>query len=363
MDDTLNLSPYKYFNNLAKLMIPIQDSHLGLVQLPEIKNNNDSAAFQSHSNWQKFEKFPQYSVNIDSLKTALLKKTDDSVEGIYYYDNYYSVGVLRVSQTEYIGIVIETKKEVNHWKTGQIAMHLYEYKTNYFKAVYAHPVYKNFMLYNNERYANHSLINSHFYQSFSETVYRKVQPFINYYALPKESPMFQLKSLSDSVQYLLIRNFSANQAKVKKSNAFCDSIQHKLNTPSLILDLRNNEGGAAKVSSKFRRLLKKYAAANKVYVLVNNATVSQGEIFTLQLKSLKNVRILGQTTKGMITYGSNYGRWEILPGKQFAAYLTDMRGVGKGLLPYENIGIKPDIELNNDSDWIGQTLIIIKKDL
>lgn len=353
MGDTLNLSPYHYFSNLAKLMMPIHDSHFGLAQVQENRNFEDSATIQTPLKTQKSEEFP---VNIDSLKTVLLKKSADSVEGIYYYDKYYSVGVFRVSQTEYIGVVIDTGKDVINWKRGQIALHLYEYKPNYFKAVYAHPVFKNFILYNNERFANQSLVNSRFYLSFSETIYRKKLSTFNYAILPKETPMFQLKSISDSIQYLLIRNFSANPAKVKQSNAFYDSIQNKLNSSLLILDLRNNAGGAAKVSKKFMRLIKNYAAKNKVYVLVNNATVSQGEIFTLQLKALKNVRVLGQTTKGMITYGSNYGHWKKLPGKQVEAYLTDMRGAGKGLLPYENTGIKPDIELNNDSDWIQQTL-------
>ncbi|RFS14676.1 S41 family peptidase [Emticicia sp. C21] len=130
----------------------------------------------------------------------------------------------------------------------------------------------------------------------------------------------------------------------------------------MIVDLRNNEGGADKVARKFMKLIRSYAGNHKIYVLVNNATISQGEIFALRLKKLKNVKILGQTTKGMISYGSNYGIWEKLPSNKFEVYMTDMKDSNKFLLKYENKGIIPDIELNNESDWIEQALQNIKKD-
>jgi C-terminal processing protease CtpA/Prc len=37
-----------------------------------------------------------------------------------------------------------------------------------------------------------------------------------------------------------------------------------------------------------------------LYVLLNNGTLSQAEIFTLKLKQLNNVTTLGSTTKGML---------------------------------------------------------------
>ena len=95
--------------------------------------------------------------------------------------------------------------------------------------------------------------------------------------------------------------------------------------------------------------------------MVNNGTLSQGEIFTLQLKQFKNIKTLGQTTKGMLTYGSNYGKREKLPSQSFEVYVTDMKG-DKRLIPYENYGINPDIILSDTKDWIEQTIKIIRKE-
>ena len=81
--------------------------------------------------------------------------------------------------------------------------------------------------------------------------------------------------------------------------------------------MRNNEGGANKVLNKFLDLMERYNKNGRVFVLINNGTLSQGEIFTLQLKQFKNVITLGQTTKGMLAYGSNYGKREKLSSQSF----------------------------------------------
>jgi len=147
---------------------------------------------------------------------------------------------------------------------------------------------------------------------------------------------------------------------MQQSNEFYDSIKNLLTASNLILDLRNNDGGANKVSKKFLQLIRQYTKNGKVYILVNNGTLSQGEIFTLQVKQLQNVTILGQTTKGMLTYGNNYGKREKLTSNSFEVYITDMKG-DKRLIPYENYGINPDIILLDTKDWIEQTIEIIRK--
>ena len=111
---------------------------------------------------------------------------------------------------------------------------------------------------------------------------------------------------------------------------------------------------------KYFMLLKKYVKNGQLFVLVNNGTLSQAEIFTLKLKQLKNVTVLGQQTKGMLSYGSNYGRRKRLPSGKFELYPTDMNN-GAVLLPYEDVGIKPDVLLTGDKDWIEQVVEIIRK--
>lgn len=344
-DPVRNVSDYKYFYNLTQLFFPIRDNHLTFYQIANFPSPAD---------------FPTFKGNLDSLKSVLTTKPLDSLEGIYHYDKYYSVGLFKAGNAEYIGVVLDT--EISNWEKGQIAIHLYEYLPNYFKAIYAHPKFKNYILYPIERFTHHSLVNSYFYSSFSEKIYSKINYEKDFTNLPKNIVDFGFKNIETGIQYLHIKHFSADRVKMQKSKEFYDSIKNLLTEPNLILDLRNNDGGANKVSKKFLTLIKQYTKNGQVYVLINNGTLSQGEIFTLQLKQLQNVKTLGQTTKGMLTYGSNYGKRVKLPSQSFEVYITDMKGKGaKKLLPYENIGIIPDIILTDTKDWIAQTIDIIRK--
>ena len=155
-DTVKNVSDYKYFYNLAQLFFPISDNHLSFYQTANFPNEAS---------------FPTFRGNVDSLKSVLKVKSLDSIEGIYYYDKYYTVGLYKATNTEYIGVVLNSK--IPNWKKGQIAIHLYQYSPNYFKAIYAHPKNKNYIFQPVEKFINHSLINSNFYSSFSESVYSK----------------------------------------------------------------------------------------------------------------------------------------------------------------------------------------------
>ena len=282
----------------------------------------------------------------------------DSLEGIYNYDKYYTVGLYKSNNAEYIGVVLNSK--VPNWKKGQIAIHLYEYLPNYFKAIYAHPRNKNYILQPVEKFTNHSLINSNFYSSFSEKAYSKTNKKNDFINLPKNIDDFVFKTIKPGIQYLHIKHFSANMIKREASKRFYDSIKNLLTEPNLILDLRNNKGGSFEVSQKFVKLIEEYTKIGEVYILINNGTLSQSEIFTLQLKHLLKVKTLGQTTKGMLTYGSNYGKRPKLPSQSFEVYITDFEA-DKRLLPYENYGINPDIVLLATKDWVKQTIDIIRK--
>ena len=115
-----------------------------------------------------------------------------------------------------------------------------------------------------------------------------------------------------------------------------------------------------KETRNYGKLLKKYTRKGQLYVLINNGTISQAEIFTLQLKRLPNVTLLGETTRGMLTYGSNEGKRVKLPGGSFEIYPTDMKGSAR-LLRYEDVGIQPEMYLNKEKDWIEQAVDVIRK--
>lgn len=362
-DSVKDVNDYRYFYNLAQLFFPIRDNHLGFYQKNDENKFNDQLAYEKHIETTAFKNYPKYNINLDSLTEALSNKTQDSVEGIYYLDTLFSVGLFKVKDKEFIGVVLSSKITVRgklNWEKGQIAIHLYEYLPNHFKAIYADPISKQLILFANEKFRNLSLINSHFYGYFYEKNYTKLKSSNNFINLPRNIYDFHLKHIDTNIQYLHIKHFSANPDKLQKSIAFSDSIKHLLTAANLIVDIRNNEGGSMKASINYLKLLKQYSKNGQIYVLVNNGTISQGEIFTLQLKQFDNVKVLGQTTNGTLMYGSNYGKTEKLPSNAFQIYITDMNGE-KRFIPYEVFGISPDIILSDNKDWIEQSVEIIRK--
>lgn len=357
-DTVVDPDTYNYFYNLSQLVFPLRDNHLGFYQLPNYNNFKTQANIDSFIRTREFSNYPTCKINIDSLKNELAKKPPDSIEGIYYYDKFYSVGLFKNADREYTGVVLDS--DIGLWRKGQIAIHLYEYGQNLYKAIYGHPLFKNFILLPNEKYGHQSLMNSYFYASYSQSIYTKHPQQVDYVNLPKSASRFEMKTISDDIQYVLVQSFQRNNETVQDSRKFYDSIQNALIAPNLILDLRNNEGGSRKEMTKYLALLKSYTRKGHLYVLLNYGTLSQAEIFVLQLKELKNVTTVGETTRGMLTYGSNYGKRQKLPGGRFEVYPTDMKGNAK-LLQYEDYGIDPDIILSDKSDWVKQVGEIIKK--
>jgi hypothetical protein len=357
-DTVTVVNSYQYFYNLSQLLFPVRDNHIAFYQQADDHTFRNKASIDSFIKTGTFHHYPSYTIDIDSLQKALADKPSDGIEGIYNYGKFYTIGLFRTKEKEYVGIII--RSEVNFWIKGQIAIHLYQQDVNHYKGIYAHPYTKNYIYFPIEKYVNGSLVNSHFYRSFFQGNYSKYLQSTDFINLANNHTKFQLKNIENDIQYLLIQSFQADNKTSKTSRNFYDSIKASLVAPYLIVDLRNNEGGAEKESKKYYKLLQDYSGKGKIYVLVNNGTISEAEILLLKLKKLKHVVVLGQTTKGMLAYGSNYGKTIKLPSKQFAIYPTDMKGPRK-LLQYEDQGIQPDIYLNGESDWLEQVLRIIKK--
>ena len=170
-DTTSNSHSFKYFYNLSQLIFPLKDNHLGFYQIADYDNFKNKERIDSFIATKEFLDYPTCKINIDSLKTELAKKPADSVEGIYHYGKFYSVGLFKRSDKEYVGVIVDS--DVNLWRKEQVAIHLFEYAPNMFKAIYGHPLFKNFILQTNEKYRNQSLVNSYFYSSYSQDIYSK----------------------------------------------------------------------------------------------------------------------------------------------------------------------------------------------
>jgi hypothetical protein len=354
---------FEHFSLLSMLFHQVKDNHLGFYQVlneyPDQSKFTDPVFIEKYKSGITFKQFPSVSINIDSLEATLNRKPADSIEGIYRYGNLLTIGLYRTKNPSYLeGIVIASS--LPHWEKGQLAARLFEYQPACFRAIYAEPVYKYFVLYANEKFKNHSLINSRFYSSAFGEIYKKKTAQKDFSLVDASEAAFQFRKLNKSTQYIRLRHFSAQPERMAESQRFYDEIKDSLNTRNLVVDLRNNTGGAYKVSNKFVKLIRGFAKNGNVYVLINNRTISQGEIVSLQLKEIQNVKLLGQTTNGMLAYGSNYGKTETLPSQKIKVYITDMRTKKIHLL-YEDKGIDPDITLHNNSDWLQQVMALIEE--
>lgn len=346
-------SPLNEFYLLTRLVQTLKDNHLGFYQW---SNNNvdqskiaDSTYVSTYLNSNEFKFFPKTNINVDSLEKALTGKPRNDVEGIYYLGDFLKAGIYRtIKHDSLVAVVLSAKQRI--WQRGQLAAIINEVSPGNFEGVCVNPVYKIFEYNHRIKYVSNTL-NLYY-------VWTKFPGETDYTSIPAGTPNYQLKNIDAQTQYLRLGSFSTNNKSLVESQRFYDSVKTLVNAPRLLVDIRNNGGGGWKSSKKYLDLIVKHSKKAQVYVLTNYSTVSNAEQFTLKLKGRKNIAVLGADTKGMLTYGSNYGKTETTPSGKYKLYLTDMRDDGN-YLQYEDIGVKPDRYLSPDSDWIGQVQAII----
>lgn len=298
-------------------------------KLLEFKNSN---IFKIH---------PKTVFNLAELETELKQKSDSSLEGIYNYRDIQKIGIyLSENKKDLIGVVLESS--INNWDAGEIrfyATHTVGNKYNVFdyNITSRSPSMKKSVSFENGRLWS----------------YKKIGNTLNHEFAPKENEDLEFKQLTKNVQYLYFKSFNRRNKKAYKS--FYEKVKNKLTAKNVIIDLRNNGGGNKKLSDPFLKLLK----GKNVFIITNSFTVSNAEQFTVKLKKIKNAIHLGQVTMGAISYGMNYGYDYLTPSGFFRILPTDMNF--HEYFKYEGKGVAPDIALSFDSDWIEQTLEIIKK--
>jgi hypothetical protein len=331
--------------------------------LESIKDNHQALHLAYHD-----QVYPRSNWNLDSLQSVLSNKSPDEPEGIYHYGNFYTVGLAKTAPGEYTGVVLQSFS--SKFNPGDIVILLKEKDTNTFTGIYCHPHYKVFSYYPVEKFGRQKLLYSFFYNTGYNGVYTKpvlqrngsngssttsqVQFPIDYADVPDTTANFTVYNVSPQADYIRIRSFANFGPQRKQSDSLFQILQNRKTSPYTIIDLRNNQGGSSIPARKYERWIKSLTGKSKVIVLVNAGTVSQGEITALQLAKNKSILLAGETTKGMIAYGSNYGNTIKLAGEEMVFYPTDM--VNRNMLPYEDKGIQPHIQLKTDEDWITQIL-------
>ena len=335
------------FVELTNLVQPIRDNHLHFYEERKVTVVVDSFRsrewIESYRASTHFTNFPMSRYPIDSLQQVLSKKEAGGVEGVYYLGRHSTIGIVRMENSDTLEAVMLTT-ELPTWKAGQLIARMWPVLDSVFSVLYADLLQKNWNFYRYVRRINGDVP----LMGFRRDTTRKMVE-----NLPDGTETFAYRRLQNKIDYLRLGSFSVFEENRKKAQTFLSNVRDSLTGSALIVDLRNNGGGAFKTSRPFLRLIKKKARKQKVILLVNYHTVSNAEQVLIRLRGQKNIRVAGQPTRGMITYGNNTGK-RVDVGN-YKLYITDMKG-SKRDLRYEDSGVPPDWLLTTDADWIDQVL-------
>ena len=324
--DLKSSDDFVVYQQLLKLIFPLKDNHLGFYRKP------DSA--------YKFN-YLKPAFNKVDLELKYAKTPVDSIVGLYYSLNGKNKAIVFEQSEGFFYL--------QNLNTGIVEAILTQTDPTRFEVIrFLNPPVP-YVFYRNVRFRNGRI---------DDLGYKKVQG--NYYnELQKGPENFEYKNLGEDIGYLRLSSFSASNENVKRATDFFNQTKSQITVSKLIVDVRNNGGGAYKTSQQFINFLKNYKG--HVYILHNGFSVSNAEQFVIKLKGRKNITTLGETTKGTITYGSNYGKTISLPSGRFLFYPTDMGGA-KQDLKYESVGVEPDVKLDpRIGDWIIQVKNYIKE--
>jgi hypothetical protein len=338
------LSTIGYYIKLYELIDIIKDNHNW------IRGNTKSFTYQDLQDKQtlstlktqpEYNIFPKPSIDLDSLEHQLSTRKKTDYEGIYHYEKALKIAVFKNNDGLYQGIILKT--EIPSWERGETILYLQPKGNHHFRM---------FMggLLDKQLFSMSNYFDNGTFRAFNWT---KASDSHDYYYASYASQPFFFKNLDKDFSYLKLGTFSSSNHGIAESKEFHNTIIDSLNSPKLIVDLRNNGGGGDKSSKQFLKLLKKYKG--DIYVLANYYTASNAEQFIVKLKLLKkNIVIVGDRTAGVITYGHNYGKFLETPSKLFKLQFTDMDDNWKTYIKYEIVGIEPDIYLENTSNWVAQ---------
>ncbi|WP_432410475.1 S41 family peptidase [Rasiella sp. SM2506] len=308
-----------------------------------IKKDAGEDTISKFKNSIRFKNHPRTDKDIETLKTELSQKPTSSFEGIYEQGEDFVMGIYKNDGKDtYDGIVLESKNPL--WETGQIKFSatknaygnydLYYYDSNTYRPYYA----KNLQFENDRIWG-----------------FKKEKNENSFEFIENDTLNWDFKIGRDGSQYIRMKTFSGSSSNRRAQENFISEMEQKLTAGNLILDLRTNGGGSYEVSDPFLKLFKKKEV--KVYVITNQFTGSNAEQFTVKLRELEGTVHLGQTTRGILAYGSDK-KSPVSPSGYFTYNTTDMN-FHDPFFKYEGTGVVPEIKLDFDTDWIEQTIEIL----
>lgn len=344
---------FQCFLLISRLFSSIKDNHLQLVQNPwEPIRINPSNPFFIEMQAQEMVKYkhlnPSVAIDTDSLKKILERKPFGDIEGIYVIENRLKMGLYKAGiKDSLVGVIIESF--IPNWEKGNIAMVLYEKDKGVYSGVECVFFQNSFISFNGIKHSNGKL-NSHFPWTKSSDTYQ----YMDMTEEDKEKAV--LKDMGDGIQYLRLGGYWSNK-KIAEYTAFTSNLENNFYTPNVIVDLRYTGFYNEDTTKHLFKFFKKHPE-NKFYIMINSGNRDLVERLIADLKKRENIILVGENTSGTLSYGikdsktlsmpCNHDRM-IVVNKDYSEYLE-----------YEEVGIAPDIYLTVDSDWIQQTVDIIK---
>lgn len=330
------------YKMLLQPMSLINDVHASIKVNIEFLSKDireDAQQLEAFKSSEIFKSHPKTDKDLSRLKVELEKKVASEKEGIYNFGKNEKIGIYYdTNKKDFIGVLLESNSK--HWKIGEIRFYLKHINRNKYN-----------MYFYDINTRTPRLVESLSFENGRIWSYKKQGNPFNNELLSENIEVATFKQINENTQYLYFATFSNNKRRELK--AFIEDTKTKLTADNIIIDLRSNNGGNSKYSDPFLKLLKD----KNVYVITNCFTGSNGEQFTLKLLRNKKAIHLGQTTRGIIAYGMNYGYSYATPSGHFEITPTDMNF--HKYIAYEGKGIIPEVQLDFETDWIEQTLDII----
>lgn len=330
---------------LLQQMVLINDVHCSLTfndTYLSKEDTKDDTKIIDFKTTDTFKNHPKTKHHLQTLKDQLTQKNEAELEGIYSYNESQKIGIyFSADKNKLIGVVLSS--DLKQWEPGEIIFEATPTNGIKYNLYYYHPITRI-----------PGFVRSISFENGRLWAYKKEGNTANAELPIKNQSDWEFKQLNSNTQYMYFGNFSSFSKKNKNAfKAFYNKMKKDLTAENVIVDLRSNGGGNKKLSDPFIKLLKK----KNVYILTNCFTGSNGEQFTIKLKKLKNAKHLGQTTRGIIAYGMNYGYNYNTPSGYFNIKPTDMDF--SEYLQYEGKGVVPEYPLDFNRDWIAQTLEVI----
>ncbi|MCQ0110776.1 peptidase S41 [Zhouia sp. CL16] len=170
---------------------------------------------------------------------------------------------------------------------------------------------------------------------------------------------FEYKSTYNNIDYIAIGSLKRTNKNIIEANQFYEEIIPKLNKEYLIIDLRNNVGGAIAQTEPLLKYIKRSDGLKHIYIIINFKTASAAELVTYKLMGDKRTTVVGENSSGIIAY--SYGNKSMVDATNCydlkATFST--KHTSSKLDQYEYVGITPAFYLNNRTDWVSQIVSLI----